>query len=98
MAANLNANSCYKLVFILLLLNIVGLSPARTFSAAITLRELFTPTTIWLVTFEWAILIELFKRKNNFFEYLPIYPNKYDSVVFPGGDFCTITQEAITRF
>lgn len=67
-----------------------GLSPARTFSSAIMLYQENKPKKISFATFEWATFIDLLQHNTFFNEHQ--CEDAYESVKFPCGDFCILTQ------
>lgn len=71
-----------------------GLSPARSFSAAIIMRNYVTGSKISFSTYEWHTLLDLLQRlKTDFFQ-APIqgWPDEYDPVTHCCGDYATVTQ------
>lgn len=71
-----------------------GISPARTFSPVIILTQPYKLYKISFGLYEWNTFTEMINQKlTSFFnEPLDQYPDEYDTVTFPCGDFCKITQ------
>lgn len=69
-----------------------GISPARTFSPAITISQPNKSNKISFGMFEWSQFIDLLAEKTNEFFNKPLIScsDKYAPVSFLCGDFCTV--------
>lgn len=73
-----------------------GLSPARTFSPAVILRQPYKTESISFGHYEWMDLLEMLKLRNDDFFNEPLNANivldDYEPVTYSCGMFCTVTK------